>query len=158
MTVEGVHSHNVGDGKASLGIFRACRAMPRCQPEGPHGPSEIVDPGDFAWTDGGVGLGVREARRSRTERLSGVSSSCCSHSASASSRRGRARRNEGVGRQDELGCEPDLRGLRRHPDETPATLAFEGQRIFGAQRQHSVPRLCRSDQGQRAILAEKYAP
>ena len=24
----------------------------RFQPEGPHGPSEIVDPGDFAWTDG----------------------------------------------------------------------------------------------------------
>jgi maltooligosyltrehalose trehalohydrolase len=24
----------------------------RRQPEGPHGPSEIVDPGDFAWTDG----------------------------------------------------------------------------------------------------------
>jgi maltooligosyltrehalose trehalohydrolase len=23
----------------------------RFQPEGPHGPSEIVDPGDFAWTD-----------------------------------------------------------------------------------------------------------
>jgi maltooligosyltrehalose trehalohydrolase len=24
----------------------------RFQPEGPHGPSEIVDPGDFGWTDG----------------------------------------------------------------------------------------------------------
>ena len=24
----------------------------RFQPEGPHGPSEIVDPEDFAWTDG----------------------------------------------------------------------------------------------------------
>ncbi len=24
----------------------------RFQPEGPHGPSEIVDPADFAWTDG----------------------------------------------------------------------------------------------------------
>jgi maltooligosyltrehalose trehalohydrolase len=23
----------------------------RCQPEGPHGPSEVVDPGRFAWTD-----------------------------------------------------------------------------------------------------------
>ena len=23
------------------------------QPDGPHGPSEIVDPGDFPWTDGG---------------------------------------------------------------------------------------------------------
>src|SRR5271154_435259 len=45
-------------------------------------------------------------------------------------------------------------GRRRHPDETPATLTFEGQRIVGAQRQHSVPRLCRRDQGQRAILAD----
>ncbi len=25
----------------------------RFQPDGPHGPSEIVDPGDFTWTDGG---------------------------------------------------------------------------------------------------------
>ncbi|MDD5533920.1 MAG: hypothetical protein PHC52_14095, partial [Syntrophales bacterium] len=25
----------------------------RFQPEGPHGPSEIVDPGTFAWTDAG---------------------------------------------------------------------------------------------------------
>ncbi len=25
----------------------------RFQPEGPHGPSEVVDPGAFAWTDGG---------------------------------------------------------------------------------------------------------
>ena len=25
----------------------------RFQPEGPHGPSEVVDPSRFAWTDGG---------------------------------------------------------------------------------------------------------
>src|SRR5438067_156921 len=25
----------------------------RSQPEGPHGPSQIIDPGDFAWTDAG---------------------------------------------------------------------------------------------------------
>jgi maltooligosyltrehalose trehalohydrolase len=37
-------------------LDRGERALPdpasRFQPEGPHGPSEIVDPGDFAWTDG----------------------------------------------------------------------------------------------------------
>ncbi|HWO84890.1 MAG TPA: malto-oligosyltrehalose trehalohydrolase [Stellaceae bacterium] len=37
-------------------LDRGERAFPdpasRFQPEGPHGPSEIVDPGDFAWTDG----------------------------------------------------------------------------------------------------------
>ena len=32
----------------------------RFQPEGPHGPSEIVDPGDFAWTDTGWGGIARE--------------------------------------------------------------------------------------------------
>ena len=62
--------------------------------------------------------------------------------------------DKGVGRKDELGCEPDLRRRRRHPDEAPAALAFEGQRIVGAQRQHSMPSLRRSDQGQRAILAD----
>jgi uncharacterized protein (DUF2235 family) len=62
--------------------------------------------------------------------------------------------DEGVGRKNELGCEPDLCRRRRHPDETPAALAFEGQRIVGAQRQHSMPSLRRRDQGQRAILAD----
>ena len=37
-------------------LDRGERAFPdpasRFQPEGPHGPSEIVDPGDVAWTDG----------------------------------------------------------------------------------------------------------
>ena len=37
-------------------LDRGEKALPdpasRFQPEGPHGPSEIVDPGDFAWTDG----------------------------------------------------------------------------------------------------------
>jgi maltooligosyltrehalose trehalohydrolase len=37
-------------------LDRGDKALPdpasRFQPEGPHGPSEIVDPGDFAWTDG----------------------------------------------------------------------------------------------------------
>ena len=38
----------------------------RFQPEGPHGPSEIVDPGDFAWTDRAWrGLGARAARHLR---------------------------------------------------------------------------------------------
>jgi maltooligosyltrehalose trehalohydrolase len=36
-------------------LDRGERALPdpasRFQPEGPHGPSQIVDPGDFAWTD-----------------------------------------------------------------------------------------------------------
>jgi maltooligosyltrehalose trehalohydrolase len=36
-------------------LDRGEKALPdpasRFQPEGPHGPSEIVDPGDFAWTD-----------------------------------------------------------------------------------------------------------
>src|SRR5207302_1387856 len=39
-----------------LRLDRGDRALPdpasRFQPEGPHGPSEIVDPEDFAWTDG----------------------------------------------------------------------------------------------------------
>jgi maltooligosyltrehalose trehalohydrolase len=38
-------------------LDRGERALPdpasRFQPEGPHGPSEIVNPGDLAWTDGG---------------------------------------------------------------------------------------------------------
>ena len=25
--------------------------MSRFQPDGPHGPSQVVDPGSFAWTD-----------------------------------------------------------------------------------------------------------
>src|SRR5947209_10170646 len=25
----------------------------RCQPQGPHGPSQLVDPNGFRWTDGG---------------------------------------------------------------------------------------------------------
>src|SRR5579885_2962017 len=33
------------------------RALPdpasRCQPDGPHGPSEVIDPGRFAWSDAG---------------------------------------------------------------------------------------------------------
>ena len=29
----------------------------RFQPEGPHGPSEIVDPGAFKWTDGRIFIG-----------------------------------------------------------------------------------------------------
>ena len=37
-------------------LDRNDKALPdpasRFQPEGPHGPSEIVDPGDFVWTDG----------------------------------------------------------------------------------------------------------
>jgi maltooligosyltrehalose trehalohydrolase len=37
-------------------LDRGERAFPdpasRFQPEGPHGPSEIIDPGDFTWTDG----------------------------------------------------------------------------------------------------------
>jgi maltooligosyltrehalose trehalohydrolase len=40
----------------SLRLDQGEAALPdpasRFQPEGPHGPSEIVDPGDFAWTDG----------------------------------------------------------------------------------------------------------
>lgn len=32
----------------------------RAQPEGPHGPSQVVDPGAFRWTDGGFpGVGLR---------------------------------------------------------------------------------------------------
>jgi len=62
--------------------------------------------------------------------------------------------DEGIGGQDELGCEADLRGSRRHPDETAAAFAFEGQRIVGAQRQHGMPSLRCGDQGQREILAD----
>ena len=62
--------------------------------------------------------------------------------------------DEGVGRKDELGCEADLCRRRRHPNETPAALAFKRQRIVGAQRQHSMPSLGCSDQRQRAILAD----
>ena len=37
----------------------------RFQPEGPHGPSEIVDPGKFAWTTGRGRVGARAARHIR---------------------------------------------------------------------------------------------
>ena len=60
----------------------------------------------------------------------------------------------GIGGEYELVGKPDLCRGGRHPDQTPAALAFESQRIIGAQRPHSMPSLCRRDQGQRAIPAD----
>ena len=44
----------LGDGKTKSGAARVLVPDPasRFQPEGPHGPSQVVDPGGYRWTDG----------------------------------------------------------------------------------------------------------
>ena len=59
-----------------------------------------------------------------------------------------------VGREDELGSKPGPHHRRGQADETAAALAFEGQRVAGAQRRDGMPWLRRRDKGQRAIGAD----
>src|SRR5207245_11609214 len=57
-------------------------------------------------------------------------------------------------RWDEVGTEPGLRRRRGQAEETAATLAFEGQRVVGAQRRDGMPWLRCRDKGQGPIAAD----